>query len=313
MEEVKRIWLEVKKIFGTEPQLVMLSSLSPMAIGGPGLRFRASSESYLSDILRKLSKNKIRYVPIGGCSNILCPDEPLEAPIITLIGDFCQIVWRSLGSGVMRLGGGASLAKCVRVAQKVGLSGLAPLSGLPGTVGGAVRGNAGSFGQSIGELVERLYLLTPEGREVVLERAELNFDYRRFTLPKGLEESLIYCLLIKLKPSSSLQVAIEGNEAKRSRELSQPKGRSLGCFFKNPPGDSAGRLIDSLGLKGLKVGGAIISDIHANFILNVEKANQKDVLELALKVKDLVLKKTGLKLIPEVKIIDSQGLEMSLD
>jgi UDP-N-acetylmuramate dehydrogenase len=177
------------------------------------------------------------------------------------------------------------------------LSGLENLSGIPASVGGAISTNAGTKGFSIAKVIDAVRFTGPNGSWWV-KKNNLQFDYRSFDLPEG---ALISATRIKLYKSSVDQIKHRVRDMMRRRKTTQPLGKpSAGCVFKNPPGDSAGRLIDKCGLKGLKIGDAEVSKRHANFIVNCGKASAMQVIDLLELVKERVNIEIGLELVPEI-------------
>ncbi|MDD4899281.1 MAG: UDP-N-acetylmuramate dehydrogenase [Candidatus Omnitrophica bacterium] len=240
---------------------------------------------------------KIPVLLIGAGSNILAGDKGIKAAVIRLNSpDFKKI---TLQDRYLHAGAGAALASLVNAAKAHGLSGLEFLSGIPGTVGGALFMNAGAWGDSIVDYVEKINLLDYNGKRVVLEGKNLNFTYRS----SGLEKYIILNAIFKLKKSSRVEIARKLAKFREQKVSTQDLGKpSCGCVFKNPQGSSAGKLIDACGLKGRQSGGARISSKHANFILNQSHAKAADVLRLMALAKKEVKKKFKIDLQPEVKI-----------
>jgi UDP-N-acetylmuramate dehydrogenase len=204
------------------------------------------------------------------------------------------------------------MAVLLEASQKNGLSGLEMTAGLPGTVGGAAMGNAGSGQLGLAELVEELELAGPNFGRAVLGRRELSPAYRSLGLPKEFRGSAITRVTLKLAPSDSDRVREEATKALASRKQSQPAGPSLGCVFKNPPGFSAGQLIDQCGLKGQACGGSVVSEKHANFFIKRGQSVSEDFTSLAAMARDKVLSDKGILLEPEIKIWSSEGQDIGL-
>ncbi|HFB83162.1 MAG TPA: UDP-N-acetylmuramate dehydrogenase, partial [Thermodesulfatator sp.] len=196
---------------------------------------------------------------------------------------------------------GEPLRNLVSLGIKLGLRGVESLAGIPGTVGGAIAMNAGTPEGAIGDFLEEIFVVFPGASPLKLKARDLSFSYRKTNLP---QEALILQATLRFLRTSPLQVAQAVGEMCRKRAKSQPlRYPSAGCVFKNPPEDSAGRLIDLCGLKGKRHGGAQISTRHANFIINRGGARARDVLELMDMAREAVFKKFAICLEPEVRIV----------
>jgi UDP-N-acetylmuramate dehydrogenase len=196
---------------------------------------------------------------------------------------------------------GVSLPALIRFTAQKGYSGLEALAGIPGSMGGAVYMNAGSFGAEIKDVVESVAVMDLNGKITILKNDTLKFSYRSSNIP---EDAVILSVNIALKKDDPEAVAGRVREFLKKKKLTQPLGeRSAGCVFKNPAGDSAGRLIDAAGCKGLKAGGAEVSALHANYFINRDKASCGDFVRLMEIVKKKVREHAGSTLEPEIKII----------
>src|SRR5262249_47194974 len=175
--------------------------------------------------------------------------------------------------------------------------GLEFAEGIPGSIGGGLLMNAGAFGGEISNVITGIAGVAPDTGEVWLPRGELRFGYRRFDLPPNL---IVTRVDFALAPGDRNDIRAGRAEAKRRRDAHQPLGLpNAGSIFKNPPGEYAGRLIEAAGLKGRRVGGAMISDQHANFIVNVGNATAADVKQLMDEVTDTVWRTRAIRLVPE--------------
>lgn len=261
-------------------------------------------------------KNRQPVFVIGKGSNLLVKDKGLRGMTVSLTQPcFKKIEFVDDG---MRVGAGLSLAALINLAQREGLSGCEFLSGIPGTVGGAVFMNAGVRADGlgvnryrcVGDIVEEVRAMRYDGSEAVLRKKDLKFSYRSSSLSDFIITAVR--LRFRLKKSEEIRRTIERLwQCKKLRqEFSRP---SAGCVFRNPqshardslkqPIVSAGQLIDLCGLKGLSCGKAMVSRTHANFIVNNGRANARDVLKLMQIIREKVKKKFALDLIPEIKII----------
>ncbi|MBP7215711.1 MAG: UDP-N-acetylmuramate dehydrogenase [Candidatus Omnitrophica bacterium] len=267
-------------------------------IGGPArFFFEPNDRKELAVLLCQLKKRRLSFLVLGGGSNILVSDGGVRRPIIRLSSpSFKTLVSRKQD---IIAGSGVSLAKLLAFAVQQGLSGLEFLTGIPGTLGGAIAMNAGIPGQSIGDLVESVTVMHYNGCIERLTRGQIAFGYRR----SGLVSSIILEARLRLTGNSASAIRTKMRDVARKRHLLQdPRWICAGSIFKNPAGAAAGKLIDACGLKGKRVGGACIASGHANFIINVNKAGADDVLELMSLAKKAVRDKFNITLRPEIKI-----------
>ncbi|RLB79202.1 MAG: UDP-N-acetylenolpyruvoylglucosamine reductase, partial [Deltaproteobacteria bacterium] len=234
------------------------------------------SSAMLKEIVEFLVGESIPYTVIGRGSNILVRDEGLQGVVILLEGEFEKIVKEEGQRYQVIVGAGTSLFDLLLYCRDQGLRGLELLAGIPGKVGGATCMNAGGFGGRIADHISAVQMMDRDGTVRWVGKKELRFNYRSFSRPIG---SVLLRILISLTPDSQEAVRqriVEYLKAKKQRQpLDQP---SAGCVFKNPPGDYAGRMIEEAGLKGKTIGGAKISEKHANFIVNTGGATARDVL-----------------------------------
>lgn len=274
-----------------------LAPLTTYRIGGPALYFaEAPSRRGLALLLRAVRTLQLPYVILGGGSNILFGDNGFPGVVIRLTGDFNA--WRLEGDTLVA-GAGTPLALLVKKTAELGFGGLEPLAGIPGTLGGAVMGNAGTKEGWIGDLLAGVDILTENGEMLTRNRSDINFAYRS----SGLENTVILGASFHLKKGQKNDIVTEINNRLSRREESQPQGTgNAGSVFKNPPGDSAGRLIESAGLKGARCGGAVVSDKHANFIINTGHASAQDVRTLISIIQKKVRETFNVPLEPEIKI-----------
>jgi UDP-N-acetylmuramate dehydrogenase len=232
---------------------------------------------------------------LGGGSNLVVADEGLDELVVNTEG-MRQV---EIGAnGEVRAEAGANLIRTAVRCCREGWRGLESAVGIPGSIGGAAVMNAGAYGFSISDPLREIVVYDENG-----ERAEppegWRFHYRGSSIPEG---SAVASLTLALRRDDPAQLEKETSELSRRRTQSQPGGRNAGCIFKNPPGASAGRLIDELKLKGTRRGGAVVSPRHANFLVNDQGARAADVLELVELVRDAVRKETGVDLELEVKV-----------
>ncbi len=234
---------------------------------------------------------------LGGGSNVLVRDEGVSGAVIRLTSDeFAKI---SVDGTVVTAGSGALLSNAISESVKAGLAGLDTLVGIPGTVGGALKGNAGGRSGDIGQFVSSVTVLTAKGEKFVRTEDELSFAYRK----SSINELAILEAQFQLKEGSPDEITQRMRKLWIMKKATQPlASQSAGCIFKNPRGLSAGALIDQSGLKGTRVGNAEISDRHANFVVTHDGATADEVLRLIDVVRSKVAEQFGVDLELEIQI-----------
>jgi UDP-N-acetylmuramate dehydrogenase len=267
-------------------------------LGGPAEYFaEPETVDELVEFVRRCRAEETPVRLLGGGSNILVREEGVRGVVIKLGGkDFNQI---SVEGQRIRAGAAAKLVHVVSTAVGKGLAGMETLVGIPGTVGGALHGNAGGRGGDIGQWTARASVLTRSGEIIQREREDMVFAYRE----SSLDELVILNAEFQLDKDDPEELTKRMQKQWIMKRASQPLGhQSAGCIFKNPPGMKAGMLIDQAGLKGTRIGGAEVSDRHANFIVADEGASSKDVLELIEVVRMAVQERLGVELETEIEI-----------
>lgn len=297
-------WKELK---GRARLLEPLKNHTTFKIGGPAKFFVEPEDAAdLKLLLGLAEKNKLPVRVIGRGSNLLISDEGIKDIVVRLSAPYFRNV--SCKDNRLIAGSGALLNSVLLVCVKHGLTGAEFLTGIPGTVGGALAMNAGItekahssklVAHSMGDFVENVTVMDYRGNMKTLSRKDIKFGYRKSSLSKY----IILGAVIKLKRGNRKEVRGKIKEYMDCRKISQDLSKpSAGCVFKNPPGDSAGRLIDLCGLKGKNIRGATVSVKHANFILNLGGASAKDVRRLMGLMKRKVNNRFNIDLIPEIKI-----------
>jgi len=268
-------------------------------LGGPAdLFIEPTDPSTFRECADYLIEAGIPVTLLGRGTNVLVRSGGIDGAVMTGAKAFTDLARTDAG---VRAGGGVSLPRLLSFCAESGLSGLEGLSGIPGSVGGAVVTNAGSFGVSIGDSLTGVTVSTPGGTASFVPRDEMRIAYRRIGLRP---ETLIEGVELALDPGKPADIKAAQQETFERKWKTQPSGmRCAGCVFMNPPGGAAGRLIDEAGLKGLRVGGAVISDLHANFILNDRGATSEDVEELIEVVRERVVDSAGIRLELEIEIV----------
>ena len=275
-----------------------LSDLTSLGIGGTTDLLRITKHESIPGLLNLLDANPIAHKFLGGGSNLLVDDGELPWVVLQLASPEPGVV---LEGNLARVDAAADLGRTVTFCAKHDLGGMEGLIGVPGTVGGALRMNAGAYGMQIGSYVREVKLYRAATGEIeTLRGHQISFEYRHTSFAA---DDMMLAVILEL-PSKPYNEILKGiricNEKRRS---SQPLGqKSAGCIFKNPPGASAGRMIDELGLKGLSVGDAQVSDRHANFFVNTSRASAKDMLALIADVRERVQKAYGVGLENEVVV-----------
>jgi UDP-N-acetylmuramate dehydrogenase len=267
-----------------------------MGLGGPAdLLARPTTVSDMVKILGFARSAEVPVRVLGAGSNLLVDDTGVRGVVIAT-GALEEIHFP--GDGIVEAGAGVHFPALVRQAAARGLRGLEPGVGIPGSLGGILTMNAGAYQFSIGALVREVEAVSPERGRVLLHGPEIDFRYRASSFGANL---IVARARLALAPDDPLAIKRDMNEHMRFRKETQPVGvKSAGCIFKNPAGDSAGRLIDRAGLKGFSVGAARVSEVHANFIVHEGRARTKDVLALIEAIRERVLKETSILLEPEV-------------
>jgi UDP-N-acetylmuramate dehydrogenase len=267
-------------------------------LGGPADYFaRPRRVQQLREIVRRCHENHLPMYVLGFGSNLLISDEGVRAVVIKLeAGEFSQVQFKG---EELTAWAGAELSKLVLTCVQKGLSGIEALTGIPGSAGGAVRMNAGGNFGDIGAAVESVTLMDIHGNVFDKKKPELIFDYRSVNITA----KFILNAKLKLASADPEQIMRTVKETWIYKKNSQPLNtRNCGCIFKNPRGVSAGALIDRAGLKGLQIGGATVSEKHANFIIAEPGCKSRDVMRLIDAVRDRVKEKFDTDLELEIEI-----------
>jgi len=274
-----------------------------IGVGGraDALVYPESAEA-LQEVVTTLTAREVAFVPVGNCTNLIVRDGGFRGAIVALKHlRMLSLSARDGTEAVVYAEAGCSLSELVTFAVKESLTGMEFCAGIPGSVGGAVRMNAGAYGSEMKDILSRVSMINGHGRVRILERAALRFSYRNLELPGG---SLITGADFRLIADDRKKIEERVSEILKTRWSKHPlQYRNAGSIFKNPPGMPAGRIIDEAGLKGLRVGDAEVSTQHGNFIVNRGRATAKDILLLVELVRQRVFEARGLALEMEVKVI----------
>jgi len=288
-------WQGIKSSVKSAEQLKKYTSFK---IGGPAEFFVEPKDlGDLKLLLKAALRHKIAIYILGAGSNILVADQGVRGLVLRLSSP----AFKKIGSSgeTLEAGSGLRLSGLIQYCLKDGLSGLEFLAGIPGTVGGALCMNAGCWGKSISAAVETVLVMDYRAHAKTLLKKEIKFSYRK----SSLRNYIILSAKFRLKQASRSEIEKKIKLYLRQRRRLQDNAYpNAGCVFINPRQDSAGRLIDACGLKGKKVGGAIISRRHANFILNQKRSSADDVLKLMQLARAAVRRKFNINLEPEIKI-----------
>ncbi|MBU1992238.1 MAG: UDP-N-acetylmuramate dehydrogenase [Patescibacteria group bacterium] len=285
---------------------VSLKNYSSYGIGGGAdYLLPATATDQLIEIIKLAKRENLPWIVIGGGTNILFPDKGVRGIVIQVKTHNLEISGEKITAD-----SGTPLALVVNRSIQEGLTGLENWAGIPGTIGGAVYGNAGVPGSEMKDYIESVEIYDSKSDKTEkLPLEEMEFSYR----DSGFKRNGKIILRVTLKLTKSDDKKADTAKTIKERLAKQPTTPSAGSFFKNPtPEKPAGLLIDQCGLKGKCIGDAQISDKHANFIINLGNATQKDILELAKMAKESVKEKFSIELIPEVQIFDELGNKTKL-
>jgi UDP-N-acetylmuramate dehydrogenase len=282
--------------FGVRDQ--PLAPHTSLRIGGPADFFlRIASEKDLLGAIQVARMNELPVFLLGGGTNVLVADGGIRGVVL-------QNAWResSVDGDIVGASSGTELAHVAAVAARAGVEGLEWMATVPGTVGGAVHGNAGAFGSETADVIVDAELVYMNGDTWTATVDELGYAYRT----SALQGTPIICVRARFRGKAGdranavKRIKEMANERIKKQPLAQP---NTGSIFRNPPGDFAGRLIEAAGLKGRAIGGAMVSEKHANFIVNANGATASDVRALMTLVQQEVAKRFDVKLVPEVELV----------
>jgi UDP-N-acetylenolpyruvoylglucosamine reductase len=280
---------------GNEP----IAKRTTLRVGGTAdLYVEPASEQDLSETLKFCREHGLTFVILGRGSNLLVRDGGIRGMVLCLANPhFSQV---RIDNERLHCGAGARLKLIAVEARRHGLTGLEFLEGIPGSLGGAMRMNAGAMGSWLFDVVETIRFMDFGGAVRERKSSEVNVEYRGCPLFK---DHIALAAVLRGQPAPVEAIQARMDSFSRKRWESQPSQPSAGCIFKNPTTIPAGRLIDELGLKGTRVGGAVVSDVHANFIVNDGQATARDVLNLIDVIKERARTARGIELETEVEIL----------
>jgi len=293
-DELKQAGID--KVWTDEP----LANHTTWRIGGPAdLLIQPKDKKSLKTALQVLHRHNIPWRVIGRGSNLLVRDRGIRGAVLKVTEGLSHCEFR--GEEVC-VGAGYSMIRLAMETGKMGLTGMEFAGGIPGTVGGAVYMNAGAHGSDLSRILIDAEILFESGDMKVLTNEELNFSYRTSLLQQ--QKGIVVEARFRLQQGDRKQIAATLAANKERRRQTQPlQMPCAGSVFRNPPGDHAGRLIEAAGLKGYRYGGAQVSEIHANFIVNRGGATAADVLTLIKHIQDTIHEKFGVDMHPEVLVV----------
>lgn len=318
-----------------------LAPLTTFGIGGPAdLFFNLTRTEDFEPLMKTAQELDIPVFVLGGGSNTIFADEGFRGLVVHMAAKniFLEAAGTSAGAEATPPGAparateplvaaeaGALLSQVIQFALKNKLTGMEKMMGLPGTIGGAVRGNAGAFGMETKDIFHKALIYSPDRGLFEAEPGDLAFDYRTSSVKKDQVKALkaletVLKVWLKLKPADpeiAKAALTEATDIVKNRISKQPKGKCSGSFFKNPvtpdythpqpPETKAGWLLEQVGAKGTGVGGVQVSPHHANWLMNTGNGTQKDVLELSALLQNKVKERFGITLEREVQLVSPQG------
>jgi len=294
----------LEKKFGNRLQhQVALKNFSTARVGGASAWFvTVRNANELADAVQICWNNQIKYFLLGSGSNVLFSDEGFDGLVI--LNHAKKIEMKISGEHpTLWVESGASLGLVARKAALSGLSGLEWAATVPGTVGGAVYGNAGAHGSDVHSNLLLAEILQHEKGKSIWKKEDFQFSYRSSILKRQKESGIVLSATLDCQYDDPQKIKERMNAFREHRRRTQPSGASMGSMFKNPPGDYAGRLIEAAGLKGYTIGGVKVSEVHANFFVNSDQATAREIYNLVQHVQKTVKKEFNIELELEVEMI----------
>ena len=304
---IDHIWNALNQELSSESVVLKdepLAKKTTWRVGGSSdIYVTPSDEASLQSVMRLCTKSHVNTFVLGRGSNVLVRDGGFRGVTISLTHPYFQRV--EMEDELIWAGAGARQKDVALFARKSGLAGFEFLEGIPGSIGGGLRMNAGAMGMEMFDRVQLIRVLRPYGEIVNLARNQIEAHYRRCPL---LEDHLALGAWFNGSKDSPEAIAERMRVYSEKRWASQPAASSAGCVFKNPDSMPAGKLVDELGLKGLRVGGACVSDVHGNFIVNDQKATANDILNLIAKIQKIAIDQRGVQLLTEIKVVGEDAI-----
>ena len=280
---------------------VSLAPYTSARIGGPAdILITADSADDLAHIVKLLNKQDMEYILLGGGSNVLVSDRGVRGVVV--LNRAKAVRFHNGDQPSVTVESGVIFSNLANRCASKGLAGLEWAATVPGTIGGAVYGNAGAFGGDVAGNLVWAELLTENGRERFTAE-QMGYGYRTSALKRGEMEGIVLLAELALKNSTKEEVTVKIEQFSAHRKVTQPPGASMGSMFKNPEGDYAGRLIEAAGLKGTRIGNAEISPVHGNFFINHANTKAEDIRALIVLAQKSVKEKLGVTLELEVELV----------
>jgi len=281
---------------------VSLAPYTSARIGGPAdVLLTADTAAELARIVKLLWKNEMPFTLLGGGSNVLVSDRGVRGVVV--LNRAKGVKFNTGDQPSVTVESGVVFSNLANRCASKGLSGLEWAATVPGTVGGAVYGNAGAFGGDVAGNLILTELLTQENEKATFTVEQMGYGYRTSVLKRGEVKAIVLSAELALKNSTKEDVTVKIQQFSAHRKATQPPGASMGSMFKNPPGDYAGRLIESAGLKGTRIGNAEISPLHGNFFINHANTKAEDIRALIELVQTTVKEKEDVDLELEIELI----------
>ncbi len=286
---------------------VSLAPYTSARIGGPAdVLVMVKSTNELRDVMKVVWEREIPYYVLGGGSNVLVSDKGVRGVVV--LNKAKEVRFEPGDQPTVWCEAGVVFSNLANRCASKGLAGLEWAATVPGTIGGAVYGNAGAFGSDMSGNLIWAEVLTKNGHEK-FSVEQMGYDYRTSVLKRGEINAIVLSVLLRLKNSTKEEVSAKIGQFSERRKTTQPPGASMGSMFKNPEGDHAGRLIEAAGLKGMRIGNAEISKVHGNFIINHGETKAEDVRALIRLAQEAVFNKFGVDLELEVELIGDWNVE----
>lgn len=281
----------------------MMSKHTTFKIGGPADMFvSVRSVEEIKALAELAAETKTPFTVIGNGSNLLVGDKGIRGLVIQIGRDFSDV---SVEGNIITAQAGVLMSKLASEALKAGLTGFETLSGIPGTLGGGIFMNAGAYGGEIKNVIKNVTYMDKDGKIKTISNEECDFSYRHSIFTDG--DKYILTAQIELQKGNKEEISAAMEDYNKRRREKQPLSMpSAGSTFKRPEGYFAGKLIEDSNLKGYSVGGAMISELHAGFVVNTGNATAADVMRLICDVQKTVKEKFGVELEPEVKLTGEQ-------
>lgn len=295
------------KFLGNHNNFVVLENeelkyYTTFRIGGKGTILKIFTPETLKTFVKISKEENLKYLVLGGGSNLLISDNPLKVVFLKLESQFkkIEVVEEKENLVLLNVGAGVTLPNLSKFCMDLELEGTEFCIAIPGTIGGGVIMNAGAHGSELKDIVTKVYCINKYGEEICLKNEEVGFSYRK----SNLSDCLVTSVEIKLRKGTKEKIKEKIQDNLRYRSNTQPKGFSAGSVFKNPENTKAWKLIRDVGLAGFRINDVMFSEKHANFIINLGNGKAKDIIKLMSLARKKVKENFGITLEPEIKLIE---------